>query len=188
MPHRQLKVKTTAPRVKIIAHLEELIRALKTGNMTLSNRQEVIALYPGEVIGFSLEAEATLEKHALREKLILQLKWERKAKAAWDIKPVTQRSPTERCPGISITSLNHAIADEQENYDNAKPFAPPAAADQTSLMHIESLSAPADISGNGEEHRQTDVIAKSPKATRHNRTEKQPAPGRKKRPRTISVR
>ena len=189
MPHRQLRVKTTAPLVKIISHLEELIRALKTGNLTLSNRQEVIALYPGAMTCFSLAAEATLERHELREKLILQLKWKRKAKAAWDIKPVTQRPPVEPSPEISITSLHDSSTEEQESRDDAGPSVPPAAAEMTtSVLSEPPSSAPATISDCDEDTLPAIETAQKGKSRRSNQASKQPAAGRKKRPRTTSAR
>jgi len=77
MASQNLKVKTTSSLLEIVKHLEHLVASLKEGTICIKKNEETITLKPTEPVTLELKAEAKLEKDALREKLFIELKWEK---------------------------------------------------------------------------------------------------------------
>jgi amphi-Trp domain-containing protein len=77
MSHQHLKVKTTSGLPEIIKHLECLIQSLKQGSISISTNRDAILLRPREPVTLEFEAEVKLEKYALREKMVLEMKWKK---------------------------------------------------------------------------------------------------------------
>jgi amphi-Trp domain-containing protein len=81
MATQHMKVKAKTGLVEVIDHLERLVESLKEGQLRIRKNGEAITLNPGDPVMFELEAEARLEKDSLREKLVIELKWNKGGQA-----------------------------------------------------------------------------------------------------------
>ena len=81
MSSQQLKVKSTLNLLEVVNHLEHLVASLKEGTVCIRKGEEVITLKPCESVTMELEVEVKQEKDGLREKLSLELKWEKREAA-----------------------------------------------------------------------------------------------------------
>ena len=81
MASQHFKVKATSSLLEIVNHLEHLIASLKEGTIVIKRNDETVILKPMDPVTLELEAEARLDKDALREKLIIELKWRKREMA-----------------------------------------------------------------------------------------------------------
>lgn len=80
MASQRLTVKSKAAMAEVLRHLENLVDALKEGQVCICKNDESITLKPYDPVLLTIEAEARLEKTGLRETLVIEMKW-RKSKA-----------------------------------------------------------------------------------------------------------
>jgi len=98
MAGQQMELKTKANLLEIVNHLEHLIASLKEGTLCIKKNKETITLKPVEPVTFELEAHSKSEKGALREKLVIELKWTKNEAIAEDKETFSissQESPEE---------------------------------------------------------------------------------------------
>lgn len=77
MANQHLKVKSTLSSLEVVNHLEHLVASLKEGTICIRKGSESISLKPCEPVSLELEAEVKMDKDALREKLVIELKWKK---------------------------------------------------------------------------------------------------------------
>jgi amphi-Trp domain-containing protein len=98
MAGQKMELKTTANLLEIVSHLEHLIASLKEGTLCIKKNEKTITLKPAEPVTFELEANSKPEKDALREKLVIELKWTKNEAIAEDKETFSissQESPEE---------------------------------------------------------------------------------------------
>lgn len=75
MSNSNLKIKSSLSRMEVVNHLEQLVTSLKAGSICISRGEKSVMLAPCDPINFELEAEGKMEKDSIREKISIELKW-----------------------------------------------------------------------------------------------------------------
>jgi amphi-Trp domain-containing protein len=84
MATKELKIKTTAGLQETIKQLENIIASMKEGIICIRKNDKALVLSPKEPLVLELGAEVKLEKHVLKEKLTIELKWRKEELVAED--------------------------------------------------------------------------------------------------------
>lgn len=93
---KSIKLKMNADMSEIIKHLENLMKAFKTGIICLSKNNETVIVKPQENIYLEIEAEAKKDK----EKLTIELEWfrEQEIESPSDIFSISSEEPLITAP------------------------------------------------------------------------------------------
>ena len=101
---QELKIDGAVEVPHVIAYLEQLVTALKSGSVRVHRGAEQVVLGPRGVVGFSLAAS----DQGKRQKLTLELSWRKFAAPDADldlvIGPAAELPPTPEVPGSATTT------------------------------------------------------------------------------------
>ncbi|WAS93020.1 amphi-Trp domain-containing protein [Nannocystis punicea] len=118
---QELKIEGAVEVPHVIAYLEQLVTALKSGTVRVHRGADQVILGPRGVIGFSLAAS----EKGKRQRLALELSWRKFAAPDADldlaIGPAAELPPTPEVPDGAAESAAGASAEAEAAGDGQEP-------------------------------------------------------------------